>query len=338
MPQGLLALYPTNVHVSCNFVSAPASTASPAAHSQAPLRSNPATRAARPMLGIALLVLAMWTLSGLDASGKWLMAVGVPLMVLSWVRYVVHVVLVLGVVLPMKGRAILHSQRPRDQLLRGVTMFSSTMLFFTALRYLPQAEGTAINFLAPMLVLALAPWLLKEAPRLSRWVAVVVALIGVLVVIRPSGGLDPVGVMFGLLTACCMAANYIATRRVAVDDPLTSLIWGGVAGAVFSTVALPFVLPAAWDMLMQMSTLNWLVLISTGVTGALGHLLQIGAYRQASASMLSPFLYLQIISATAVGWMVWGHFPDPLTWLGIGIIVASGATIGYVEWRRSRAQ
>ena len=118
------------------------------------------------MLGIALLVLAMWTLSGLDASGKWLMAVGVPLMVLSWVRYVVHVVLVLGVVLPLRGKAILRSQRPRDQVLRGVTMFSSTMLFFTALRYLPQAEGTAINFLAPMLVLALAPWLLKEAPRL----------------------------------------------------------------------------------------------------------------------------------------------------------------------------
>ena len=82
---------------------------------------------------------------------------------------------------------------------------------------------------------------------------------------------------------------------------------------------------------------DWTLLISTGVTGGLGHLFQIAAYRRAPASTLAPFIYLQIISATTVGWLVWDHFPDPLTWLGIAIICASGIGIGLVEWRRGRA-
>src|SRR3546814_7827237 len=80
-----------------------------------------------------------------------------------------------------------------------------------------------------------------------------------------------------------------------------------------------------------------MLLISTGVSGALGHLLQIGAYRNAAASTLAPFVYLQIVSAATVGWLVWGHFPDALTWLGIAIICASGIVIGLLEWRRNRA-
>ena len=80
-----------------------------------------------------------------------------------------------------------------------------------------------------------------------------------------------------------------------------------------------------------------LVAMLVGITGGLGHLFQIAAYRRAPASTLAPFVYLQIISATAVGWLVWGHFPDALTWLGIAIICASGICIGVVEWRRGRA-
>ena len=61
-------------------------------------------------------------------------------------------------------------------------------------------------------------------------------------------------------------------------------------------------------MLRELSLLDWSLLISTGITGGLGHLFQIAAYRRAPASTLAPFIYLQIISATTVGWLVWGHF------------------------------
>ena len=291
-----------------------------------------------PMMGVLLLVLSMWTLSCLDASGKWVMNAGVPLLVLSWFRYAVHLALVLALVLPARGLGVFRSKKPREQILRGGSMFLATLMFFTTLSYIPQAEATAINFLAPLLVLSAAPWVLKEPARLSRFVAAGIAFIGVIIVIRPGGGLDPVGTVFGLLTACCFAVQFIATRRVAGDDPFTSLIWSGAVGTICLTLALPFILPPALPVLKALAPLDWVVLISTGITGGLGHLFQIGAYRRAPASTLAPFVYLQIISATSVGWLVWGHFPDPLTWLGIAIICASGIGIGLIEWRRSRAQ
>ncbi|MVW71021.1 DMT family transporter [Bordetella sp. 15P40C-2] len=298
--------------------------------------SAPRPPATRPVIGIALLILSAWTLSCLDASGKWVMGAGVPLWVLCWVRYLVHLVLVLGLVLPSRGVKILRATRPKEQLVRGGAMLCATVVFFKALSYMPQAEATAINFLAPLLVLALAPWVLKEPPRMSRWVAAAVGFGGVLIIIRPDSGLPFMGVVFGLLTACCFAAQFIATRRVAGDDPYTSLIWSGAVGAIALTLMLPFILPPALPALRELSTANWILLISTGFTGALGHLLQIGAYRNAPASMLAPFVYLQIVSATTVGWLFWGHFPDALTWLGIAIICASGIVIGLIEWRRSQ--
>ncbi|HYG45584.1 MAG TPA: DMT family transporter [Bordetella sp.] len=311
-----------------------AAAGSAPAASPASATSRPPT--GRPLIGIVLLILSAWTLSCLDASGKWVMEAGVPLLILCWVRYLVHLLLVLALVLPKRGLGVLRSTRPREQLLRGSSMLLATLAFFTTLSYMPQAEATAINFLAPLIVLALAPWVLKEPPRLSRWVAAAVAFGGVLIIVRPGGGLHPLGVIFGLLTACCFAAQFIATRRVAGDDQYTSLIWSGAVGTVCLTLALPLTLPPALPILSQLSPGNWMLLISTGVSGALGHLLQIGAYRNAAASTLAPFVYLQIVSATAVGWLVWGHFPDALTWLGIAVICGSGIVIGLIEWRRSR--
>jgi len=295
--------------------------------------SSHAWSATRPIAGIVVLVLSSWALSTLDASGKWVMGAGVPLLVLCWVRYVVHLLLVLGLVLPVRGTKVLRSVRPSAQIARGSVMLLATLSFFTTLHYLPQAEATAINFLAPLIMLALAPWVLKEPARLSRWVAAGVGFVGVLIIIRPDAGLDPVGTLFGLLTALLFAGQYIATRRVAADDPFTTLVWSGAVGSLCLTAILPFTLPSVWPLLAGLDGVQWLVLVSTGFWGALGHLLQIQAYRYAPASVLAPFIYLQIISAAALGWLIWGQFPDAFSWLGIAVICASGMTIAVLEWR-----
>ncbi len=291
----------------------------------------------RPLLGIILLVLSTWALSSLDASGKWIMAAGLPLLVMCWVRYLIHLVLVAGVMIPIKGRQVLKAKRPVDQILRGLVMLFATLSFFSALRYLPQAEATAINFLAPLLVLALAPMLLKEPPKLSRWVAAIVGFMGVLLIIRPSAGLHPLGVSFGLITAVLFATQYIITRRVAVDDAITTLIWSGMVGTVITTLLMPFILPEVWPLFSTFNAKHWAALAATGVFGALGHLLQIQAYQHAPASVLAPFVYLQIISAAGLGWLVWGQFPDAISWLGIAIVCGSGVVIATLEWRTAKA-
>lgn len=289
-----------------------------------------------PITGILILVLSSWALSTLDASGKWVMAAGISLFFMVWVRYIVHLILVMTIVVPFKGWRVFKAKQPGMQLLRGVVMLLATYSFFTALSYLPQAEATAINFLAPLLLLAAAPWVLHEPPLVSRWIAAIVGFIGVLIIIRPGSGLHPIGVMFGLITACMFATQFIITRKVAIDDSMTTLLWSGLVGSILTTLSLPYAFSAALPILKEFSVMDWVALFATGVFGALGHLLQIQAYQRAPASLLAPFVYLQIISAAGLGWLIWGQFPDALSWLGIFIVCGSGITIGFIEWLRSR--
>ncbi|MFA5488041.1 MAG: DMT family transporter [Candidimonas sp.] len=297
--------------------------------------SGLAYAASRPLMGIAVLALSMVGLSVLDASSKWLLGLGIPLLLLAWARFAVHFILAVAVILPVRGAGILRTAQPRWQVLRGVIMLAVTLVFMTTLGYLPQAEATAISFLAPLIMLILAPWLLKEPIRWSRWVAAAIGFIGVLVVVRPSNGLDPVGTLFGLLAACLFACQHLATRRVAaMDHPYTTLIWSGGVGTIGLSACLPFLSAPILDFLAASSGTQLLLLFSVGVSGALGQAFQIRAYHYAPASVLAPFLYMQIVTAAFMGWLVSGYFPDAVTWLGIAVICASGIGIALIEWRR----
>lgn len=292
---------------------------------------------ARPLVGIALVILSTWALSSLDAGGKWLMQYGLPLVVLSWVRYLIHAVLVLMFTLPSRGLSIFKSKRLGFQIIRGTAVLSATMTFFSALRYLPQAEATAINFLAPLLVLCLAPFVLKEPPRLYRWVAALCGFIGVMVIVRPGSGLHPLGVMFGLMTAGIFSLQFIVTRQLAEDESMTTLLWTGLIGTAISSVLVLFYVDELVSIIGAYHYLDWLVLLSTGIFGTLGHWLQIKAYQHAPASLLAPFVYLQIVGAATIAWLIWRQFPDAMSWLGILIVCAGGVSASLIEWRHNQA-
>lgn len=293
--------------------------------------------AQRPLLGIASLLLSLLLLTMLDGMGKWIMAAGVPLLVFCWFRYAIHLALLLCIILPSRGLSVFKSKMPKLQCLRAAAMLGSALSFFTSLSYLHQAEATALIFIAPLLMLSIAPWVLKEPIRKSRWIAAAVGLVGVLIVIRPSAGLPAMGVIMGLITACLFTAQHLLSRMLAHDSSFTTVLWSGAIGAGSLTLCLPFVLPQAMSILQSLTLLNWLILIMSGVAGGLGHLLQIQSYRYAPASLLAPFIYLQITFAATIGWLVWSHLPDEVTWIGIGIICASGIFNSLVEWRRSRS-
>ncbi|MDD5027963.1 MAG: DMT family transporter [Rhodoferax sp.] len=278
--------------------------------------------------GILLHILGLWLLSTLDASGKWLVMAGVPVLTVAWVRYAMHFALMTAVVLPSRGKTIFKTQSLVRQFARGLLMITTTVLFFSVLGRLPLAEATAINFLAPLLLMAMAPWLLHEAHRLHRWLGVLAGFAGMLMVLRPGAQLDFVGMVLGLLTALAFAFYQIATRRVAHDDPLTTNYYGGL----FGTVALTLALPWLW-VTPNLSPWQWLLLISTGFTGFLGHWLQIAAYSKSPATLLAPFSYLQIVAATLLGWLVFGQLPDPITVIGMALICLAGLAVALVEAR-----
>jgi drug/metabolite transporter (DMT)-like permease len=283
------------------------------------------------MSGILLHIAGLWTLSTLDASGKWLVMGGVPVLMVTWFRYVVHMALMSLVVLPRRGGAIFRTRSLARQLIRGVLMIATTVLFFSVLGRLPLAEATALNFMAPLFLMAIAPWLLHEPHRLHRWLGVLAGFAGVLIVVRPGADLDPFGVVLGLLTAFTFALFQVATRRVAHDDPLTTNYYGGLFGAVALSLALPWV----WQT-PDLAPWQWLLLISTGVTGFLGHWLQIMAYSRTQATLLAPFSYLQIVAAAVLGWLVFGQLPGLASAAGIVMICAAGLAV--VLWERRVAR
>lgn len=289
----------------------------------------------RPLVGIGLLYLSAWFLSLLDASGKWMMALGVPLLIMLWIRFLVHFLIVAVLMLPTRGWQAFKSQQPRMQALRGLVMFLGTITFFSCLHYLPQAEATSIAFMAPLIMLLMAPWILGEPMHKSRWVAALLGFVGVLIIIRPSSGLNMTGVAYGLVTACLFAAMHTLTRKIASDHPYTSVLWSGAVGTTALTLTMPFIWHESRQILSELSLSQWMIMISLGFSGAMGHLLQISAYRNAPASLLAPFIYLQVTAAATIGWLIWGHFPDAVTWIGIAIICGSGIGIGWIEWRRS---
>lgn len=290
----------------------------------------------RPIVGIFFLILSTWAISALDAGAKLSMFIGLNLIFFAWIRYGVHTAIVFFLAYRAYGSQVFRPTYRVYQLWRGLLMILASFCFFTTLSYLPQAEATSIIFLAPLMVLCLAPFLLGEAPRLHRWLAALVGVVGVMIVVRPSAGLPWVGVVFGLMAATLIALQFVLTRKVAGDPAVVTLFWSGLVGTVLCTLLLPFFWKSGVAALADFGNFELTVLLSTGVLGALGHLLQIKAYQHATASLLAPFNYLQIVAASTMGFLVWGHFPDAISWFGIAIICLSGVTVTWIEWREGR--
>ena len=279
------------------------------------------------LTGVALLVLGQWILSLLDASSKTLTQQGLPVVGVAWVRYVGHVAAIFLLLGPVRLRQQWRPVKPGLQWLRGGMMLVSTLVFFSVLKLMPLAEATALNFCAPLFVVALSPWLLGEHPsahaRVSRWSGVAIGFVGMLIVVRPGGELSGAGIALGLLSALVFALMQMLTRRIAAHDaPMTTLIQSGVTGAALTTLLVPFFWFEAAP-----TPLQAVLLLSTGITGSIGHYFVIRAFQYADASFLSPFLYLQILSATTIGYLAFGQLPDWITALGVAVICAGGVCV-----------
>ena len=177
--------------------------------------------------GIAQLFCALSVLSLLDVTGKKMIGIGVSVLMVGWFRYLSHLLIFCTIALPLRGRRLFLTQSLSRQATRGVLVALTTITFFSVLKRLPLAEATALNFLAPVMVLIASPWVLGEPLRWRHALGVLLGFGGMLIVIRPGGALPIEGVLLGLLSAVILAAFQIATRRVAADDPITTNAYSG---------------------------------------------------------------------------------------------------------------
>ena len=268
--------------------------------------------------GMMMVMTAVAIFSVVDVLSKYLTR-SYPVALVVWARYAFHLLLVVVVLGPRYGLALVRTARPGAQILRGLSLTLASILFISALKYMPLAESTAIAFVAPLVVTLMSVLLLKEKVELARWVAVCCGFVGVLIIIRPGSNVFSWAVLLPLGNAVAFAAYQILTRRVAgLESPYVSIFYSGLIGMLLLSATLPY----SW--VLPKNALDAAAFIVLGMLAGIGHLIQIKAYDHAPASRLAPFGYSQLIWVMLIGFVAFGDFPDGWSLVGIAILVASG--------------
>lgn len=281
----------------------------------------------RTLRGVGLLVGALFMFSAMDTLAKH-MLVSYPMPGLMWARYMVQLVFMLVLLWPRMGFRLVHTSRPGMQIARGLLLLLSTVFFYFALRHLPLAEAAAISFVGPVLTTLLAQPMLGERATARQWIAVLLGFTGVLIIIRPGGGLFTPAALYPLITAFLFSIYQIITRKLSGrEDPDTTLFYTALVGGAVTTVALPW----GWQMPNAMQAL---FIVGIGLFGGYGHYLLIRAMNHASPTTLAPFVYSQLLWSTLLAFIVFHEFPDGGSLIGMAVIVAGGLLA--VNWQQMR--
>ena len=263
-------------------------------------------------------------------TGQW------PAPAVSALRYSFGAIGLAAAVALAHGRAGFVFPRPWVQVGRGAAVGLATICFFLGVMAMPLADTTAIVFSSPILTAFLSGLVLRERAPRAAWAAIALAFAGVLVVLRPNvlalghEAFYPLGAAFG------MAWLIILNRKAAGAAPVLVMQW------VLAAVAAPLLVLAAW--LLHLSGAAGFVVGAPSAevmlkcaivacTATVGHLLIYSATVRASAAVVAPMTYVQLLVATALGWVWFDDAPDVTTYAGAALIIGGGLWL----WRSQRA-
>jgi drug/metabolite transporter (DMT)-like permease len=293
------------------------------------LPALPSARAIDPaMAGIALVVASTLFFALGDVAAKGLTG-HLPALEVAWIRYAFFSMLVIPAALALRGRAAFSVARPGLQAVRGTATALSAVLFMVALSHLLVAEATAINFVSPIFITALSIPLLGEKVGKRRWAAALVGFGGVMLVVQPGAGSFQAAAFWPVASALVWAVAAVTTRMMSGDHPASTLAWSAVVGMGLLTLAVPSVWVApSWSDVGIGAVM--------GLSSTLGHLLLVLGFRKASASVLAPFSYVQLLFAAALGFLAFGSVPGYWTVVGGCVIAASGLYTAHRERVRAK--
>ncbi|MEY8882849.1 DMT family transporter [Donghicola sp. XS_ASV15] len=280
----------------------------------------------RTLLGILYMVGFCLLAPIMDAFAKATPA-EIPAAQIITARFVLQIVLLAPLAVLM-GNFTLPDRRSMGlHFARAASLLLATWLFFTAIREMPLASAISIFFVEPFVLTILGALFLKEEVGMRRIMACVVGFGGALLIIQPSfSNVGPVA-LFPLGTAVCFASYMILTRMISQKlHPVTTQLHTAVAASILIAPVLWYYDGsgvAALDPVWPQGLAIW-TLLGVGVMATISHISITFALRHAPAATLAPLQYLEIVSATAVGYYIFDELPNGLTWMGIAIIVVSG--------------
>ena len=270
------------------------------------------------LLAIALIIGAMALFAVLDTTAKYLSVYENPLQV-AWLRYVFHALFAALLLNPWTAPGVWRTKKPGLQALRAVLLAGTTVFNFSALAYLQLDQAVAIAFATPLLVGLLAGPIIGEWVSRDRLIVIMIGFSGVLLVAKPGFGEFHFAYLLALANAICAAFYNIATRFVSAYDSARTSI---AITSLFGAIALAPVMFFVWS--WPDSAWIWALHIATGALGGFGHFLLILAHARAPAPVLAPFIYVELIFMTLLGWLVFADVPDVWTLAGAAIVIAAG--------------
>lgn len=286
-----------------------------------------------PLYAIFLMTVAMLIVPIMDIIAKYLSAELPPLEV-TFGRFLFQFLICLVLAIATGRLMQMKGTQPVINLLRGVLLAAASLCFFTAVKFMSVATAISIFFVEPMVLTILAALILKEQVGARRIGAILVGLVGAIVILRPN--LAEIGLisLLPVATAFLFSFYLLLNRLYPTTDGLLTIQFGaGLSGTLLLGGALlignllgykevEFVMPTGG----QTGLLALIGLISFATHG-----LVVAAFQRGSASLLAPLQYIEIVSATLFGYLVFSDFPDGPTWVGIALIVGSGLYIAHRE-------
>ena len=265
-----------------------------------------------------MLLLALACFGLIDTLTK-LITLQVPVLMVMWVRFAIQAVVTSAVAFPLKGRAVLRTSSMPTQMLRGGLLLVINFLAITSLTLLPVGEFTAIAVTSPLLVTLLAARVLNEHVSWKRIVLVIGGFLGTLVIVRPGSESFTWILLMPVVMVILNAGFQLLTSKMSQTEESLTIhfytVW-------FSAIATSLALFWIWTPIETLDT--WLALFWIGLGGSIGHLMLVMAFERAGASVLMPYMYLQIGFGLWGGWWVFGHVPDALSFGGIALIAVCG--------------
>ncbi len=269
-----------------------------------------------PMLRAALLMSAgMCFIPVGDTAGKLLGEAGVAPVFIAWSRFALGAVLVFCA---FGGRGFdFRVFRDWRYWLRAVIITVAVTCILTALTTEPIANVFAAFFVGPILSYFLAAWMLGETITRARTILLFAGFCGVLMVVRPGGDLSA-GIGWALLAGMLYGCFLVATKWLSGTVAPRSLLFSHLTiGAILLTPWGTAAIPEATGMTMAL-------VVMSAAASAMGNLLHTIATRMTDASRLAPFVYVQLVSATLMGIVVFGTWPDGWSLAGLALLLVSG--------------
>jgi len=215
------------------------------------------------------------------------------------------------------------------QLARGAMSVLMLTCFIYAVRALPLADAYSIFFVSPLLITALSVPFLGEHVDARRWAAIGVGLLGVLVVLRPTGaGTLTLAGVAALVAATCYSLSAIAMRVLGRTDSTESMMFWFTAMVALGAGALA---APHW---VALKPEHWPLLAAVAVTGALGQYAITEAFRRGEVSVVAPFEYTAIGWGVGLDWILWSSRPQARMLAGAAIVIAAGLYL--LQRERSR--